>query len=109
MAREADGVLRLAAVVRYEVEVARRRRLAHHVDVVPVVDIDFQRAVLAGLELRGLGDDDPGKSAAALAACPGSLDALHVDDLGAVGVALPAVADGLPGRSNTKTRKAEVQ
>src|SRR3546814_1026277 len=78
MAREADGVLRLAAVVRYEVELARRRRRAHLVDVVPVVDIDFQRAVLAGLELRGLGDDDPGKRAAALAACPGSLDALHV-------------------------------
>src|SRR3546814_11493825 len=33
IAREADGVLRLAAVVRYEVEVARRRRLSHLVDV----------------------------------------------------------------------------
>src|SRR3546814_13650649 len=87
MAREADGVLRLAAVVRYEVEVARRRRLAHLVDVVPVVDIDLQRAVLAGLELRGLGDDDPGKRAAALAACPGSLDALHVVDNDDVAVA----------------------
>src|SRR3546814_8285309 len=69
IAREADGVLRLADVVRYEVEVARRRRLAHLVDVVPVVDIDFQRAAHAGLEMRGLGDVDPGKRAATLAAC----------------------------------------
>src|SRR3546814_12002546 len=100
MAREADGVLRLAAVVRYEVELARRRRRAHLVDVVPVVDIDFQRAVLAGLELRGLGDDDPGKRAAALAACPGSLDALHVVDNDDVAVAFPAVADDIPGGTN---------
>src|SRR3546814_18652534 len=94
------SVLRLAAVVRYEVEVARRRRLAHLVDVVPVVDIDFQRAVLAGLELRGLGDDDPGKRAAALAACPGSLDALHVVDNDDVAVAFPAVADDKIGRAH---------
>src|SRR3546814_19798332 len=100
MAREADGVLRLAAVVRYEVELARRRRRAHLVDVVPVVDIDFQRAVLAGLELRGLGDDDPGKRAAALAACPGSLDALHVVDNDDVAVAFTAVADVITGRAN---------
>src|SRR3546814_14196888 len=63
IAREADGVLRLADVVSYEVEVARRRRLANLVDVVPVVDIDFKHAVLAGLELRGLGDDEQGTKA----------------------------------------------
>src|SRR3546814_8023217 len=58
------------------------------------------RSVLAGLELRGLGDADPGKRAAALAACPGSLDALHVADNDDVAVAFPAVADDITGRAN---------